>query len=50
LVELPNHEDNPIVKSEKAQRLQAILCKSWNQKSEAPTSLHMISKCFGRQQ
>jgi hypothetical protein len=28
LVELPNHEDNPIVKSEKAQRLQAILCKS----------------------
>jgi hypothetical protein len=28
LVELPNHEDNPIVRSEKAQRLEAILCKT----------------------
>jgi adenine-specific DNA methylase len=28
LDKLPNHEDNPIVKSEIAQRLKAILCKT----------------------
>jgi hypothetical protein len=44
----PNHGENPIVKSEKAQQLKAILCKTL--KSESPTSLHMISKSFGRQQ
>jgi hypothetical protein len=28
LDKLPNHEENPIVKSEKDQRLKAILCKT----------------------